>query len=213
MPTHKDPADHPERGGPGQRGPRADRGEIAERILTAARRCFAEHGYAGTTLRLVAGTAGVDPSLVNYYFTNKEGLLRAVLEPPPGFLAGIATASATPLMTRGQATVRAMLDMWERPDAADVLRSIILTAAHEPAAMERLRAVFADQILAAVSENLDDDERALRAGMVASQIVGLVMTRYIWRIGPVAHLPPDQVARLFAPTVQRYLADPLPPVG
>lgn len=213
MPTRKEPARSPDRDGSSQRGPRADRGEIAERILVAARRCFAENGYAGTTLRLVAAAAGVDPSLVNYYFTNKDRLLRAVLEPPAGFAEGIAKASAAPLRTRGQAMVGAMLGMWEQPDAADILRSIILTAAHEPIAMERLRTVFADQILAAVSENLDGDERALRAGMVASQIVGLVMTRYVWRIGAVAHLSRDEVVRLFAPTVQRYLTGRLPPVG
>jgi hypothetical protein len=32
------------------------------------------------------------------------------------------------------------------------------------------------------------------------------MTRYIWRVGALAHLAPGDVARYVAPTVQRYLA-------
>lgn len=194
----------------GQRGPRADRGEICDRILGAARRSFAEHGYAGTTLRLVARTAGVDPSLVNYYFRNKDGLLQAALQPPPGFTEGIASAAAAPLRSRGRVLVETMLGMWERPEAADILRSIILTAAHEPTAMARLRAIFSSRILAVVSDRLEHDERELRAAMAASQIVGLVMTRYVWSIAPMADLPPEDVVRLFAPTIQRYLTGPLP---
>ncbi len=195
--------------GPPARGPRGDRGVLADRILVAARASFAVHGFAGTTLRSVAQDADVDPSLVNYYFTNKAGLLEAVLTPPDGFVTGIAQSSAAPARTRGRAMVTSMLGMWERPDAADVLRSIILTAAHEPVAMQRVQQVFADGILAAVARHLDDDQRDIRASLISSQLVGLAMTRYVWKIGVLATLPVDQVVDLIAPTVQRYLTAPL----
>jgi len=32
------------------------------------------------------------------------------------------------------------------------------------------------------------------------------MTRYVWRVGALAELPPEEVARYVAPTVQRYLS-------
>ena len=97
-----------------------------------------------------------------------------------------------------------MLTQWETPGPAEVLRSIILTAAHEPAAMQRLRGVFTGSLLAAVAGHLDD-ERTLRAGLVASQLIGVAMARYVWHVGVLAELDRDQVIRYVAPTIQRYL--------
>jgi AcrR family transcriptional regulator len=190
----------------GRRGPRGQRGEVADRILTAARGSFAARGYTGTTLRGVAAAAGVDPSLVSYYFSDKTGLLAAALEPPEAMAATVARAAATPLRRRGKALVEALLSLWEDPASADILRSIILTAAHEPVAMDRLRQVFQTTLLAAVAENLDDEERSVRVGLVASQMIGLAMARYVWQVGALAQLPPEDVARYVAPALQRYLS-------
>jgi AcrR family transcriptional regulator len=53
--------------------------ETTERILDAAEACFAQKGYAGTTLRDVAEGVGIRiPSLYNH-FPNKHALYRAVL--------------------------------------------------------------------------------------------------------------------------------------
>jgi AcrR family transcriptional regulator len=190
---------------PPRRGPKAARGEIAERILTAARTSFADRGYAGTTLRDVASAAGVDRALITYYFTSKTALLTAATEPPEGFIETATRAAAAPPRHRGRALVENMLTQWETPGSAEVLRSIILTAAHEPAAMQRLRAVFTANLLAAVAGHLDDEERTLRAGLVASQLIGVAMARYVWRVGALAELDRDQVARYVSPTIQRYL--------
>ncbi|MGW4324983.1 TetR/AcrR family transcriptional regulator [Nocardia sp. NPDC004573] len=191
------------------RGPRGERGAQADRILTAARKSFAERGYNGTSLRSVAQAADVDPTLVNYYFTNKSGLLKAALEPPEAFGAGIAEAARVPLEQRGRAFVEAALRMWDDPATAEVLRSIILAASHEPFAMERLRSVFSALVLQVVSASLPDDEAEVRADLVSTQIVGLAMTRYIWAIDRIADIPSEQVVHLIAPTVQHYLTGPL----
>lgn len=203
-----------------RRGPSEERGVTVERIVTAARESFAEDGWAGTSLRGVARTAGVDPRLVRYYFADKTALLQACLQPPDGFAERVATAAAAPLERRGRALLEAMLANWNDPASAAVLRSVILTAAHEPLALRHLQAVFRHALIGAVAGSLDDDngspaadldagERALRAGLVASQIVGLFMTRYVWRIPPLAELPDGQVVRLVAPTLQGYLFGPL----
>jgi AcrR family transcriptional regulator len=193
-----------------QRGPREDRGVIAERIVRTARASFASKGYAGTSLRSVAVAAGVDPALLHYYFHNKRGLLEAALVLPVGFLEGIAEASSVPMKHRGRSLVESMLTMWEQPEAAETLRSIILTAAHEPIAMQRLREICGMHILKVVAENLPDEEKQLRVGMIASQLVGLAMTRYVWQVGALVNLPPAQIVELIAPTIQRYLCAPLP---
>jgi AcrR family transcriptional regulator len=49
------------------------------RILEAAERLFLEHGFDGTSLRMLTGTAGVNLAAVNYHFGGKEDLFRAML--------------------------------------------------------------------------------------------------------------------------------------
>ena len=60
-------------------------------------------------------------------------------------------------------------------------------------------------LLPAVADRLDADERLLRASLIATQVVGLVMMRWLWEIEPLASLPDDDVVALLAPTIQRYL--------
>jgi TetR/AcrR family transcriptional regulator len=50
-----------------------------EAILAASAELFSAQGYAGTTIKEIAGKAGVNSALLYYYFEDKEGLYRAVL--------------------------------------------------------------------------------------------------------------------------------------
>lgn len=49
-----------------------------QKILTAARQLFVEHGFAGTSMGKIAKLAGVNHSLLFHYFGNKENLWLAV---------------------------------------------------------------------------------------------------------------------------------------
>ena len=49
-----------------------------ERILDAAEATFADHGYAGTSLRQIVKRANVTQALVTYYFGSKEALFKEV---------------------------------------------------------------------------------------------------------------------------------------
>jgi AcrR family transcriptional regulator len=55
-------------------------GQTRERILRAAERLFAEHGYSGVSLRTIMAEAGANTASVHYYFRGKEGLLRALFD-------------------------------------------------------------------------------------------------------------------------------------
>src|SRR6202789_1132038 len=90
-------------------GPRDDRGVLAALILREARASFAEHGYAGTTLRAVARAADVDPALVYHYFGSKEGLLDAATNPPQKWLDSIAKVWTTPVDQLGTALITLLL--------------------------------------------------------------------------------------------------------
>jgi AcrR family transcriptional regulator len=188
------------------RGPRDDRGVTLNAITTAARASFAENGWAGTTMRAVAKSAGVDPALVHYYFDSKEQLLDASTMPPAEWVAKLQEIPSVPVRERGEAIVRRVIWAWTRPEIREVLRSILLTAAHEERIRQKLRAFFAATLLPAVSGRFDEPERNLRASLVASQVSGAIMIRWIWEIEPLASITDEELIALIAPTLQRYLS-------
>jgi AcrR family transcriptional regulator len=51
-----------------------------DRILDAAERLFAEHGFAQTSLRDITAEAGVNLAAVNYHFQSKDHLIAAVFD-------------------------------------------------------------------------------------------------------------------------------------
>ena len=61
-------------------------------------------------------------------------------------------------------------------------------------------------VLAAVSEVLGGGSEArLRASLAGSSLVGVAMLRYLMSVPPLSELPADDVVRLVAPAVTRYL--------
>lgn len=67
---------------PARRGPRSPAAALPAReaIVEAARRALIERGHARVSTRVVAAAAGVNQSLIHYYFGTREKLLLAVLE-------------------------------------------------------------------------------------------------------------------------------------
>jgi AcrR family transcriptional regulator len=57
-----------------------------EQLLDAAEELFAEHGYEGTSTRMLAKKAGVNVAMVSYYFGSKEKLFEALVEDRAGIL-------------------------------------------------------------------------------------------------------------------------------
>lgn len=186
-------------------GPRDERGVLAARILTAAREAFADTGYAGTTIRAIARAADVDPALVYHYFGSKEALLDAATDPPQRWLDGVAATWATPVDRLGEALIRLMLGAWADDEIGPVLRAILQTAAHEATTREKLRRVVESSLLGVSQLGDDDADRLTRSGLISSQLMGLAMVRYVWRIEPVASMTDDALVAAVAPTLQRYI--------
>src|SRR5215467_9418519 len=53
--------------------------DTKQRILDVAEQLFAEHGFAGTSLRRIIANAGVNLAAIHYHFRSKESLLEAVI--------------------------------------------------------------------------------------------------------------------------------------
>lgn len=186
-------------------GPRDERGVLSARILTAAREAFAETGWAGTTMRAVARAADVDPALVYHYFGSKEGLLEAATNPPPRWLENVAKTWTTPVSELGSALLRLMLGAWADDEVGPVLRAVLQTAAHEPSTREKLRRIVESSLIGVSQLGVDERDRMVRSGLISSQIMGLAMMRYVWRIEPVASMSDDDVVAAVAPNLQRYI--------
>jgi AcrR family transcriptional regulator len=196
---------------PGRRGRRGGASESRGQILDAARRLFAEHGFDGTSLRQVARAAGVDPAMIHHFFKGKDELFALSVElpaDPEQVLAGMADSDPS---QRAEQIVRAVLRLWESPAQAGLLaflRGTIGSKAKTALLRETVTRRVVSRIMAAVPGN--PEEVALRGSMVATQVVGLMMVRYVVRLEPLASATAEDVVRLVAPNVQRYLTGPLP---
>jgi AcrR family transcriptional regulator len=188
-----------------RRGRRQGEPVSRETVLQSAKRHFASHGYEKTTLRAIARDAQVDPSMVLYLFGSKEELfresLRLVLD--PDVLVAALTEGEGDVGTR---MLRLYLRIWETPDSAASMRAMLQSATSNTDAHEAFRGFMQSYVLPAVSGVLGGGEQArLRAMLAGSQLVGVAMLRYVMQIPPLATLTGDEVTRLVAPTLTRYL--------
>ncbi|MFC8619427.1 TetR family transcriptional regulator [Micromonospora purpureochromogenes] len=173
-------------------------------ILRAARERFAADGYERATIRAIAADAGIDPSMVMRYYGNKEGLFAAAAE----FDLRLPDLADVPTGQLGEVLVRHFLDRWE---GDETLAALLRAASTNPGAAERIRGLFADQLGAVVARfGTDPATTARRAGLVASQILGLAFTRYIVGLPPMVDATPAELVAWVGPTLQRYLTGTAP---
>ncbi|HKS99946.1 MAG TPA: TetR family transcriptional regulator [Rugosimonospora sp.] len=173
-------------------------------ILHAARERFATDGYERATIRAIAADAGIDPAMVMRYYGNKEKLFAAAAE----FDLDLPDLTAIPHARLGAELVGHFLRRWERDDA---LVALLRAAVTNTAAAERMQQIFAGQLAPQVALVCPDPaEAATRATLVAAQMLGFALCRYVLRLAPARHLPADDVTGWLGPTVQRYLTQPAP---
>jgi AcrR family transcriptional regulator len=177
-----------------------------EAILDAARRAFAERGYQQATIREVAGIAGVDPALVHHYFGTKQDLFVAAVEIPVNpFEAFVELVSEDGLDTLGERLLGLFLSVWDQSDQHSPLLALIRSAVSEERAAAMLREFITEEILGRIARELGTPDARLRTNLVASQLVGLIMARYVIRIEPLASTPAAVLVAAIGPTLQRYI--------
>ncbi len=188
-------------GGPDTRG----------EILAAAREAFAERGFGRTTIRGVAAAAGVDPALVHHYFGNKDDLFVAALEirvdprdiVPVVFEAGVDGA-AERLLT-------VFLSVWDDPESRLPLVALVRTSLARESANSLLHEGMVRLIFAPLIEVLPDDAHR-RAQLVATQMIGLIIGRYVLCLEPLASMSPEEIVAWVAPNIQRYFDGEIPDI-
>lgn len=191
-------------------GRRPGNPDTREAILTAARATFAERGFDAASIRSIATVAGVDPALVHHYFGSKEELFRATVSIPVDPAELVPRVLAGGRDEVGERLVRTFLTVWDSPVGTAAV-ALLRSAMSNQWTARLLREFLVTQILRRVVEQLDLDpaELPLRGALVATQIAGLAMMRYVIYLEPVASASPDTLAATIGPTVQRYLTGPL----
>ena len=173
-----------------------------------AREQFAERGYDSTTIRSIAGEAGVDPALVHHYFGSKDQLFALAVQfpmVPSEFVPQLVVGGVDGL---GERLLRRFLELSSR-DPAPIVGLIRSATSHEYAA-RMLREFLTREVLERLAQALEMPQPRLRAALVASQLVGLAVIRFVIRLEPIASADPEILVACYAPTLQRYLAGPLP---
>ncbi|WP_213453969.1 TetR/AcrR family transcriptional regulator [Rhizomonospora bruguierae] len=195
-------------------GRRPGNPDTRQAILATAREVFAEKGYDAASIRAIATGAGVDPALVHHYFGTKEQLFLTALEVPlrPAELLPQVLAGGPDEF--GERLVRTFLRVWDSP-AGTAGAALFRTAVNNEWTARLLREFVIVHVLRQALQHLDlePDEAPLRASLVASQLSGLVMTRYLLKIEPLASAPAETVVAAVAPTIQRYIRGTIGPVA
>lgn len=182
-------------------------------ILAAAREQFAANGFDKTSMRGVAKASGVDPALVHHYFDSKDDLFLESFQIPfdprqliPEWTAGGLDGIGVQIATR-------FLEVWDDPQTRLPIETLLRSAVVSDTAAEVLRSGLVRLIFAPLSQALDVPDALLRAQLVASQLVGIGLARYILKLEPLASTPRDVLAERLGRVLQSHLTDLSAPPG
>ncbi|AWK10492.1 TetR family transcriptional regulator [Streptomyces spongiicola] len=176
-----------------------------ERILQTARAEFAQRGYDKTSVRGIAKAAGVDPALVHHYFGTKDEVFAAAIE------VSFEPALVVPAILGegrdgvGERLARYFIGVWENPATRAPLLAILRSALTHEAAAKVLRGFVLRRLLERIAADLDVPDPKLRAELAASHMIGIAVLRYVVQVEPLATVDPEEIIRMVAPTLQRYL--------
>ena len=106
----------------------------------------------------------------------------------------------------GENVVRMLLRVWDGPMRPAAL-ALVRSAVSNEWTAKLLREFLVTQVLRRVVGTLDMPvrEREIRGSLAASQLIGLVMARYVLKLEPLASAAPESLVSAIGPNVQRYL--------
>ncbi len=191
-----------------RRGPRPGGVDTRAALLDAARAVFVEHGYEGATMRAIAARADVDAAMVNHWFGSKEGLFaEAVIDVPfdlDGLVGRLLDGDDGDVGRLGERIVHTFLTNCDTAGGG-VFAALLRSGAGHTQANHHLHDFMITNILAPVLRAVGVDQPDFRAMLVATQVVGIAVVRYVARFDQFAATDIDRIVAAVAPTVQRYI--------
>lgn len=184
--------------------------DTRERILICARELFARNGVDKTSIRAVAAAAGVDPALVHHYYGTKQQLFAAAIEAPIDPMEVIRPLQQTPVEELGHKIPALLVPLWDSEAGQGFIATLRSLLAGSEVSL--IRSFLQEVIATEIGPRVDNPPGSgrIRVQFVASQLVGVVVARYILELDPIRSLPAEQVAETIGPNLQRYLTGELP---
>ena len=143
---------------------------------------------------------------MHHYFGSKDQLFLAAIEAPANPAELLPEVLAGGRDNLGENIVRLLLRVWDGP-ARPAALALVRSAVSNEWTAKLLREFLVSQILRRVvgTLGLPTAEREARGALAASQLIGLVMTRYVLKVEPLASASPESLVAAIGPNVQRYL--------
>ncbi len=187
--------------------------DTRDRILASARELFARNGIDKTSIRAIAADAGVDPALVHHYFGTKTQLFAAAIHIPIDPMQVIRPLQQVPVEEIAYVLPTLLLPLSDSELGKGFIATLRSILAGNDVSL--VRSFLQEVIAAEVGARVDNPPGSgrIRVQFVASQLVGVVMARYILELDPFKSLPVDQIAETIGPNLQRYLTGDLPGLG
>ncbi|MUL63481.1 TetR family transcriptional regulator [Mycobacterium sp. CBMA 234] len=184
--------------------------DTKETILTCARDLFARNGFTNTSVRAIASAANVDPALVHHYFGTKQQLFAAAVHIPVDPAMVLGPLRDTPIDQLGHTLPSLLLPLWDSELGAGFMAALRSMLAGDE--VNLMRIFLEDVITTEVGARVDNPPGTgrTRVQFVASQLIGVVMARYILELEPFKSLPVHQIVETIGPNLQRYLTGELP---
>lgn len=193
----------------GRTGRRVGSPDTRAEIIEAAKAVFAEMGYDRATIRRIARTADVDPSLIYHYFETKDTLFAASIHLPVAPSETLKQAFAEGEEDLGRRLAEIFFSIWEQDEARASLLGILRSAmGGEDQALTAFRQFLTTALLDQIAPMIPGENARLRAELMASHLVGIAITRYVVKLEPIASAPVDQIIELVAPRIQSYATWP-----
>ena len=176
-------------------------------VLAAARRLFAENGYARTSIRAIAAAADVNHALVVTYFGGKEALFMEAV----GRFQIPRDAILGDIEGMGARIARAYMERWENMAEDDPWLVLVRSSLSHEGSYQLLRSELEAQQAGPLATALGQaGDGPLRSAMVECLIAGMIMTRYIYRLEPARSLPAAAFEAAFANSLQQAISGPAP---
>lgn len=188
-------------------GRRPGTSSTRQAILDAARASFNQNGYDRATIRDVAKRARVDPALVHHFFGSKQNLFAASMDLPFEPTPIIEKVIQGDLDSLGDRMARTFFAVWDAHAEGNPIVALIRSATSNEQAGSMLREFITTEIVGRITKGLRLSSPQLRAGLIASQMIGAAFIRYVIRLEPIASMSSADLARLIAPTLQRYVTE------
>ncbi len=144
------------------------------------------------------------------------GVVALSRTPPPPSFAGVDQLLAGPRTggpdadrleaSTGERIARRFFELCENPRTRDRMLRTIRSGARSAVGGRMLVALLSRWVFTPLLRSKRVDDAATRFELVAAQLGGIAVIRYVTRLEPVASMPIDDLVAMVAPAIQATLA-------